>query len=90
MNIDVYDTYAQSENGQLIHFDVFVKQGTSKELASEYAQNFLKTIGSTDQSLTLTRCNYCHVEQASPKVQQAINDNNHYILQLEGCPTPDL
>ena len=42
MEIEVYDTYATSEKGIKIHFDVMIPTGGNEGEASSYAQEFLK------------------------------------------------
>ena len=88
MKIDVYDSYAQSSKGHLIHFDVLVEESVSKEKAFEYGQSWLKKIGEIPENLDQSRCNYCHTEQASPEVLNHIKEDGYYILQMEGCPDP--
>ena len=44
MEIEVYDTYAISEKGIKIHFDVMLPVGGNLENASSYAQDFIKII----------------------------------------------
>ena len=52
MEIEVYDTYAQSENGSKIHFDVMLPIGgdelTAKKKAKETLKQFLKTLAPLD------------------------------------------
>lgn len=88
MKIDVYDTYAQSKNGKVIHFDVFLPHGGDKETAVRYAQGFLASIGESAEALRAERCNFCHSEMAHPVVQAQIEKTGHFILQMEGCPNP--
>lgn len=86
MKIDVYDTYATSKEGSIIHFDVFLPEGKSAEIALRYAKAFLISIGENADSVTSERCNFCHSEIASPEVKQHIEQYEHFILQMEGCP----
>ena len=52
MEIEVYDTYAQSENGSIIHFDVMLPIGgddpTTKKKAKEFVEKLLKTLAPLD------------------------------------------
>ena len=41
MEIEVYDTYATSEKGTKIHFDVMLPIGGNEGNASSYAQDFI-------------------------------------------------
>lgn len=88
MQIDVYDTYATSKQGAVIHFDVFVERGTGGDKAFEYARKWLAGIGEDPQKLDQSHCRYCHSEHANPVVQGTIKKNGYYILQMEGCPEP--
>lgn len=88
MEVDVYDTYAQSKQGQTIHFDVLVPRGTSTDQAFAYAQKWLIEIGENAQGLDQLRCNFCHAEQAKSHVQTDIQKQGYHILQMEGCPKP--
>jgi len=88
MEIDVYDTYAKSRDGSVLHFDVFVKRGADKDLAFKYAKAWLLDIGEDSEGLDQSRCRFCHFQPASTDVQKAIEKEEHYILQMEGCPNP--
>lgn len=88
MKIDVYDTYAKSKDGHVIHFDVFVAQGTDAGVAFSYAKAWLDSIGENGESLEQNRCRFCHSENAHPAVEKAISEQGHFILQMEGCPSP--
>lgn len=87
MKIDVFDSFATSNNGKLMHFDVFVESGTKPETALKYGQNWLKSIGENPKGLEQSRCNFCHSETANPEVANHIKQNGYFILQMEGCPT---
>ncbi len=88
MEIDVYDTYAKARNGSVLHFDVFVTRGLDKDLAFQYAKKWLLSIDEDPENLDQSRCRFCHFQQANPAVQKAIQEQGHYILQMEGCPSP--
>lgn len=88
MQIDVYDTYARSAKGQVIHFDVLVEKGAGADVAFKYAQDWLKEIGENPAGLEQSRCNFCHSENAHPVVEKSVRKKGHFILQMEGCPNP--
>ena len=88
MKVDVYDTYAPSKNGHIIHFDVLVPHGTDAKTAFRFAQDWLASVGEDGHGLSQNRCRFCHSEPAGPDVQQAIAAAGFYILQMEGCPQP--
>jgi hypothetical protein len=82
----VFDTYVTRPDGQLMHFDVIVPTGTEPEMALAFGQAYLATIGATDSVVTAERCRFCHVEQATPEVEQAITKQGYFILAMEDCP----
>lgn len=85
--IEVHDTYARSQDGRLVHFDVLVNPGTSDADIKKYANQYLESIvKGTDLTLEIARCNYCHSEPGNKEIDDAIEKNGHYILPLEGCP----
>jgi len=88
MEIDVYDSFAISRKGYIIHFDVLVEKGTTKNKAFEYGRLWMVEIGENEIGLNQDRCNYCHSKQANKDIQKAILKKGYYILQLEGCPNP--
>ena len=88
MKIDVYDSYANTVDGRLVHFDVFVKSGTDPDSALRHGKEWLTSIGESPAGLKQSSCNFCHTEVANPKVQSAVEMEGFFILQMEGCPDP--
>lgn len=90
MKIAVYDTYYTSPTGKLLHFDVLVEHGVTPDKALEYARRWLDSIGEKGSELKQERCSYCHSENAPEPLKQVIEKDGHYILQMEGCPNPEV
>jgi len=88
MKIDVYDSYAKSNDGATLHFDVFVESGTPAEIALQNGREWMKSINESAESLQSSRCNFCHSRVAESVVQQEIKEKGYYIFQMEGCPGP--
>lgn len=86
MNCDVFDTYVTRPDGQLLHFDVIVPSGTLPAAALVFGQAYLASVGVTDSQVTADRCRFCHVEQATPEMMQAIAEQGYFIVPMEGCP----
>jgi len=86
MKIDIYDTYANTEDGKVIHFDVVVENGTSKEKAYEYALVFINSAKLNGVTLKQNKCNFCHSENADQESINLIKNNGFYIIPMEGCP----
>lgn len=85
MQIDVHDTYARTDQGELLHFDVLLPAGQI-DLAERIARQWLNSIGLESQQISLERCRYCHSESANPEIQQEINQQGYAIIPMEGCP----
>ncbi len=88
MKIDVYDSYATSMRGHVMHFDVFVAATTPAEQALSFGRQWLTSLGEPAEGLNQSRCKYCHSEVANPDVENHIKSHGYFILQMEGCPAP--
>lgn len=86
MNCDVFDTYVTRQNGQPMHFDIIVPSGTVQETAMAFGQKYLEAVGVSGGRITAERCRFCHMEQVTPEMQQAIEQKGYFILAMEGCP----
>ena len=86
MNCDVFDTYVTRPDGQMMHFDIIVPSGTEHETALAYGQHYLVGAGIENGKVTAEQCRFCHVEQATPQMAQAIAEQGYFILAMEGCP----
>lgn len=86
MKVDVYDTYATGGDGSTVHFDVLVPNGTAPTQAFEFACHWLAAVGLSSAELKQSRCNFCHTENASPRVIIDIENDGYHIIRMEGCP----
>ena len=64
MEIEVYDTYARSEEGLKIHFDVMLPIGGDEATAQDKAREFIDKISETANPVQLESCRFCHTEIA--------------------------
>ncbi len=81
----VYDTYAKTANGRIMHFDVVLdEQDQTKAL--NYAKAWLTSIGHPDASVTQENCAFCHSAEAPPEIRREIDSQGYGIFKLEGCP----
>ncbi len=86
MNCDVFDTYVLKPDGKMMHFDVIVPTGTPQQAAVAFGQAYLAEAGVAGGQVTAEHCRYCHVERATPEMEQAIERKGYFILAMEGCP----
>jgi len=59
-------------------------------IAVAIASSWLTAIGEVGEKLTQERCRFCHTESANAVVTEAIDKHGYYILQMEGCPEPEV
>lgn len=85
MKIDVYDTYVTKKDGQTMHFDVMVPEGTPQGPVLEFANTYLSSVGEAGQECAVDQCRFCHVEHARPQVERSIRKSGYYIFEMEGC-----
>jgi hypothetical protein len=86
MRISVYDTYVQRPDGQRMHFDILVPSTLGDlDLVLQYGRRYLTAKGFAAGDLKAEKCNYCHMESASPAVEQEIADRGFAILEIENC-----
>ncbi|MGR9072748.1 MAG: DUF2024 family protein [Gammaproteobacteria bacterium] len=82
----VYDTYAKTAQGRIMHFDVIIDEMDSDK-ALECAKKWLKSIGVDDASLDARQCTFCHSAEAPSEIRRQIESQGYGIFKLEGCPT---
>jgi hypothetical protein len=84
--IHVFDAYAKSETGRIMHFDVVTLEKDSDK-ARAHARDWLQSIGEENATLNQENCCYCHSEQSVPEeMLKAIEMRGYAIYKLEGCP----
>lgn len=81
----VFDTYAKTARGKIIHFDVVIDE-QDQQKALDYAQKWLQSIGITDATITSGNCCFCHSLEAPQALRAEIDAQGYAIYKLEGCP----
>ena len=85
MGIEVYDTYATSEKGIKIHFDVMLPIGGNEGKASNYAHDFINIIAESTDSVKLDSCKFCHTEEAKADFSGKMEKEGYCIVTIENC-----
>ena len=85
MEIEVYDTYATSEKGIKIHFDVMLPIGGNEGKASNYAHDFINIIAESTDSVKLDSCRFCHTEEAKAEVSEKVEKDGFCIVPINNC-----
>jgi hypothetical protein len=82
----VFDTYAVSGNGRILHFDVVLEE-KSQEKALAHARDWLTGIGEAGAAVRAESCCFCHSSTEAPEdVRRVIASQGYAIIKLEGCP----
>ena len=87
MEIEVYDTYATSEKGIKIHFDVMLPIGGNEGNASSYAQDFIKIIAESTDFVKLENCKFCNIEEAKTNVYDKFEKDGYCIVPITNFQT---
>ena len=85
MKVAVYDTHVTKNDGGVMHFDIVVPDGLSYEKVIEFGKAYLKGAGQERQPLSAKECAFCHIEQASPAVNESIRIQGFHIIEMDGC-----
>lgn len=84
--IYAYDTYATTEKGRILHFNVVIPARDQNQ-ALVYARTWLKEIGEGNALVKAESCCYCHSEPTAPvEMAREIETKGFAIFKLEGCP----
>ncbi|PKA84393.1 uncharacterized protein DUF2024 [Ulvibacter sp. MAR_2010_11] len=85
MRVAVWDTYVGREDGITMHFDILVPFETPSENVFEYGRNYLDGKAFKTNGLDSKACTFCHMEQATQPIVNAIEANGFYIIEMENC-----
>lgn len=81
----VFDTYAKTAQGRIMHFDVVLDEKNAVK-ALGYAQTWLESIGVHDAVVTQENCVFCHSAETPTELLKQIDSQGYAIHKLEGCP----
>ena len=86
MKISVWDTYVKRSDGRIMHFDILVPDHvTDKMRVFDYGRQHLDSKPFETEGLKATRCNFCHVVEASSTVVEDIGKRGYSVVELANC-----
>ena len=62
--------------------------GGNEGNASSYAQDFIKIIAESTDSVKLDSCKFCHTEEAKTNVSEKVEKDGYCIVPIENCTNP--
>lgn len=81
----VFDTYAKTAKGVIMHFDVVLDEQDPQK-ALDCAKEWLHSIGQDNAVVTSENCYFCHSIEAPAELRKQIDQQGYAIYKLEGCP----
>lgn len=86
MNVSVWDTFVQRKDNKEMHFDILVpSEFNDQDKIVAYGKKYLSTKNFETESISLKKCQFCHIESASEKTVNAITKYGFDIVELENC-----
>lgn len=87
MQTAVWDTYVKKKNGNVMHFDIIVPD-TLKDTKTIYGfgKAYLAQNGETESNLDTEECKFCHIEEPTSEIKEAINRQGYFILEMDEIP----
>ena len=86
MKVSVWDTYVKRDGDKIMHFDILVPRNLKKEEnIFQFGATYLKSKPFKTGTLTSNECKFCHIEQASNTIIEAIKTNGFYIIEMQNC-----
>ena len=87
MQVAVWDTYVKKRDGSVLHFDIIVPSA-EKDPARifQFGKIYLASKNEPDGRLETEECQFCHIEEPSQEVLEAIGEQGFYILEMEDIP----
>lgn len=83
MKVQIWDSYALSNDGRVLHFDIVVPESTtSAENVLQFGRDYLKHIGFSGSDFNTSRCQFCHVEEPSEEMIINIKNKSYDIIDL--------
>lgn len=84
MQTAVWDTYVKKKEGNIMHFDIIVPESIKDaQVIYGYGKTYLAKKGETESRLDIEECRFCHIEEATTEMKEAINQQGYYILEMD-------
>jgi len=75
MKVAVWDTYVTKKDGSIMHFDIIADEKIKDEKKIfSFGEDYLTSKSQQQQPMTSKECRFCHIEEATPEMNQAIEE----------------
>jgi hypothetical protein len=86
MKVSVWDTYVTRKDGRVMHFDIIVPaELKSDQTIFRFGKDYLQSKNESGQDLASNECRFCHIEEATEKMIESINQKGYYIVEMQNC-----
>jgi len=86
MQVAVWDTYVNKNDGTVMHFDILALEEIKDTIVIyNFGNGYLKTKGQEGQPLSSKECRFCHVETLQPQWEADIKKKGYFIIEMENC-----
>ncbi len=86
MRAAVWDTYVNRTDGKVMHFDIIVPEELKDEQKIfNFGKEYLKSKNQNYSDFGSKECRFCHIENASDEVKNAIEKQGYFIYEMENC-----
>lgn len=86
MKVAVWDTYVTKKDGSIMHFDIIAPDQIKDEKEIHtFGKDYLLHKNQQEQTLTSKECSFCHIEEASSLMVEAIEKKGYFIIEMENC-----
>lgn len=87
MQTAVWDTYVKKKDGNVMHFDIIVPDGIKdQQIIYGYGKIYLAQKGETESGLDTEECRFCHIEEPTLEMKEAIDSQGYFILEMDEIP----
>lgn len=86
MNVSVWDTYVQRQDGKHMHFDILVPDTViDPKQIFDFGKSYLVDKPVLQHTLTASECQFCHIETAPDHIITIIEQQGYAIIEMENC-----
>jgi hypothetical protein len=86
MKVSVWDTYVKRQDGTTMHFDILVPSHLKDEKTIfDFGFDYLNSKPFKVLELTSNECRFCHIEEATKEIIDAIERKGYAIIEMENC-----
>lgn len=86
MKVAVWDTYVIRNDNEIMHFDIIVpKELKDDKVIFSFGYQYLEGKDVKSELLSSKECAFCHIEDATKKMQMDIASKGYHIVEIENC-----